>query len=40
MPERYLLAHQSLDAFHVPAEAFVSTARDRIASTANTGDSP
>ena len=40
MPERYLLAHSSLDAFHVPAEAFVSSARERIASTANTGDSP
>lgn len=26
MPERYLLAHQSLDAFHVPADVFVADA--------------
>jgi alginate O-acetyltransferase complex protein AlgJ len=40
MPERYLLAHQSLDAFHVPAEAFVPNAGTEVASTANTGEPP
>lgn len=32
MPERYLLAHQSLDAFHVPADAFVADAGGKTAS--------
>jgi alginate O-acetyltransferase complex protein AlgJ len=32
MPERYLLAHQSLDAFHVPASVFVADAGDQNAS--------
>jgi alginate O-acetyltransferase complex protein AlgJ len=32
MPERYLLAHQSLDAFHVPADVFVAEAGSRSAS--------
>ena len=33
MPERYLLAHQSLDAFHVPAEAFTDVVGDKVASS-------
>jgi alginate O-acetyltransferase complex protein AlgJ len=32
MPERYLLAHQSLDAFHVPADVFVADAGGKSAS--------
>lgn len=31
MPERYLLAHQSLDAFHVPADVFVADAGSKTA---------
>jgi alginate O-acetyltransferase complex protein AlgJ len=36
MPERYLLARQSLDAFHLPADAFVADAGDKVASSRST----
>jgi len=36
MPERYLLAHQPLDAFHLPAEVFVADAGDKAAHSRST----
>ena len=36
MPERYLLAHQPLDAFHLPADVFVADAGDKAASSRST----